>query len=170
MEDIRHSINDFIDKKMRKADRYRALCQLEDDIYDAIKFIDSKEQKIRKGTGDWDLASFTGIANIVFCLKENVVHDAILQEEVNTLWPIVQAKGAFGAVLPKHTELLIRSCQYILANENKEWFSKARVAKLAKDWWNSMDQLGEMLKPHEEESVHIKALVDAIRRVNHALT
>jgi hypothetical protein len=146
MEDIRHFIDDFIDKTMRKDDRYRAVSQLEDDIYDAIKFLHSKEQDIRNGTGDWNPALFTCMANIAFALKGNVVHETMLSQESNALWTIVEAKGALGAVLPKHTELLLRSCQFILANENKDWFKKAkkaRAAGLVKNWRNGVSQLGE---------------------------
>jgi hypothetical protein len=158
MEDIRHFIDDFIDKTMRKDDRYRAVCQLEDDIYDAIKFLDSKEQDIRNSTGDWNPALFTCMANIAFTLKGNVVHEAMLSQEANALWTIVEAKGALG---------------FILVNENKDWFKKAkkaRAARLVKNWRNGMSQLGETLKPYETENKNVEALVDAISRVDHALT
>jgi hypothetical protein len=167
MKDIR----DFIDaKEIGEENQFSCVKYLADDIYQVIKFLDSDEAHIRNGTKLFGPASFTGLLNFTFIFKNNIVYDALLLNAAHTLWKLVEAKGAQGEVLPIHTKLLLRSFQYIFLNENKSWFEKDKVVKRVKNWWNgpkfSMYQLGVVLLPYENDNVHIKALIDAIRKVN----
>jgi hypothetical protein len=167
MEEVR----DFIDAKvLDNEDQFRVVKELIDDIYEVIKFLNSDEAHIRNGTKLFDPASTNGLPNIMFIFKNNIVYDALLLDAATTLWKLAEAKGAQGEVLPMHTKLLLRLCQYVLVNENKSWFRKDRVAKCTMSWWNgpnfSMYRLGEKLFPYENNNVNIKALIDAIRKVS----
>jgi hypothetical protein len=72
------------------------------------------------------------MVNIAFTFKDNLIHEAILVEEGTTVWNIAEAKDVPGVVLPKHTELLLCSRQFILAKKNKKWFKNSRTAELAR--------------------------------------